>query len=251
MQRGDEIMDHMSGVFDAVKCAYLDLRDVYEHLTNLVIMALALSLVVSAIGFFLSGLGFALFAQLVRLVVHIAFGFVMAPYLIAVHRFILLGEVTTRYDLEPGDPRFQRFFGWTIVFALLSAAPTILSSILPLPGFLHVLLTLGLAIAVLIVTVRLIIVLPAVAVDSDRVTWQNAMADTAGYAGRIFLIGLAAGLPVALAAAILAVFFASFGFSLLALVAVLIQGAAGVIIASLLVAIASRLYETLGDRVRA
>ena len=247
---GSEIMDHID-VLDAVKRAYLDLRHIYEHLSNLVIMALVLSLAVSVIGFFLSGLGFAPFGHLVRLVVHVAFGFVMAPYLIAVHRFILLGEVTTRYDLEPGDPRLQRFWGWTIVFALLSAAPAVLSSILPLPGFLRAVLALGLAIAVLILTVRLIIVLPAVAVDSDRVTWQNAMADTAGYAGRIFLICLAAGLPVGLAAIILAGFFGSFGFSLLALVAGLIQGAAGVIIASLLVAIASRLYQALGNRVRA
>src|SRR5216683_7643384 len=145
-------MDHMPGVLHAVKYAYLDLRDIYEHLTNLAITALALSLAVSAIGFFLSGFGFALFAQLVRLVAHIAFGFVMVPYLIAVHRFILLGEVTPGYDLMPGDPRFQRFFGWTIVFALLGAAPAVLSGILPLPGFLQALLTLGLAIAVLIVT---------------------------------------------------------------------------------------------------
>jgi hypothetical protein len=244
-------MDHMPGVFDAVKHAYLDLRDVYEHLANLAIMALALSLAVTAIGFFLALFGFTLLALLARLVAQIAVGFVMAPYLIAVHRFILLGEVTPRYDLVPGDPRFQRFFGWTVVFALLSAAPAILPNILPLPGFLRALLALGLAIAVLIVTVRLIIILPAVAVDSARVTWQNAMADTEGHAGRIFLICLLACLPVALVAAILTGFFASFGVSLLALVAVLIQGAAGVVIASLVVVIASRLYQSLGDRVRA
>jgi len=241
-------MDHID-VLDAVKRAYLDLWDVYEHLSGVAMMALALTLAVSAIGFFLSGLGFALFGQLVRLAVPIGFGFVTSPYLIAVHRFILLGKVTTRYDLELGDPRLQRFFGWTIVFALLGVAPALLSSLLPLPAFLRSVLTSALAIAALVVTVRLIVVLPAIAVDSDRVTWQNAMADTAGYAGRIFLICLAADLPVGLAAAILSAF--SSGFGLLAFVAVLIQGVAGVIIASLLVAIASRVYELLADRVRA
>ena len=241
-------MDHID-VLDAVKRAYLDLRDVYEHLSGLAIMALVLALAVSAIGFFLSGLGFALLGQLARLAVHIGFGFVTAPYLIAVHRFILLGKVTTRYDLELGDPRLQRFFGWTIVFALLSAAPAMLSNILPLPGLLRGVLALALAIAALIVMVRLIVVLPAVAVDSDRATWRNAMADTAGYAGRILLICLAAALPVGLAAVILSAF--SYGFGFLAFVVVLIQGAAGVIIASLLAAIASRLYESVGDRVQA
>src|SRR5215470_8333268 len=166
-------MDHID-VFDAVKRAYLDLRDVYEYLSGLAIMALVLALAVSATGFFLSGLEFELFSQLVRLAVPIGFGFVTAPYLIAVHRFILLGKVTTRYDLELGDPRLQRFFGWTIVFALLSVAPALLSSFLPLPAFLRSVLTSALAIAALVVTVRLIVVLPAIAVDSDRVTWQNA-----------------------------------------------------------------------------
>ena len=241
-------MDHID-VFDAVKRAYLDLRDVYEYLSGLAIMALVLALAVSATGFFLSGLEFELFSQLVRLAVPIGFGFVTAPYLIAVHRFILLGKVTTRYDLELGDPRLQRFFGWTIVFALLSAAPAMLFGILPLPGFMQGLLALGLAIAAVSVTVRLIVVLPAVAVDSDRVTWEKAMADTAGYAGRIFLVCLAASLPVGLIAAILSAF--SHGFGLLAFVVVLIQGAAGIIIASLLAAIAARLYELLADRVRA
>jgi hypothetical protein len=244
-------MDHVPGVIDAVKRAYFDLRDVYEHLNSLVMTAFLLTLAVSAIGFFLSGLGFALLSQLVRLAVHIAFGFVLTPYLIAVHRFIILGEVTPRYDLEPGEPRFRRFFGWTVVFALLSAVPAILLSIVPLPGFLRSLLGLVLAIAVLIVTLRLIIVLPAVAVDSPGVTWQNAMADTDGYALRIFLIGLAASIPVALAAAILAGLFGSFRFFLLELVAALILGAAGFVIASLLVVIASRIYEWLGNRVRA
>jgi hypothetical protein len=249
--RGDDIMDHMPGVIDAVKRAYLDLRDVYEHLNSLVITAFLLTLAVTAIGFFLSGLGFALLSQLVRLAVHIAFGFVITPYLIAVHRLIILGEVTSRYDLEPGDPRFQRFFGWTVAFAVLSAAPAILLSIVPLPGFLRSLLGLALAIAVLVVTLRLIIVLPAVAVDSSHVTWQNAMADTDGYALRIFLIGLAASIPVAVVAVILAGLFGSFRFVLLELVATLILGAAGFVVASLLVVIASRIYEWLGDRVRA
>src|SRR5258707_450151 len=81
----------------------------------------------------------------------------------------------------------------------------------------------------------------AVAGDSDRATWRNAMADTAGYAGRILLICLAAALPVGLAAVILSAF--SYGFGFPAFVVVLIQGAAGVIIASLLAAIASRLYD--------
>ncbi len=247
-------MDHMPGVFDAAKRAYRDLHDVYADLRNLMIIALVLTLALLGIKFLLSWRG-----PVVELAANIAFGFVITPYLIAVHRFIILGEVTTRYALVPRDPRFQRFFGWSVVFALLGAAPWLLSSILPFPALLRGVLAFALAIAVLIVSMRLIIVLPAVAVDSERVTWRGAMADTAGYAGRIFLICLVAGLPVGLAAAILfgsaagilSGFFGSLGLSLLALVGTLVVGVADVALASLLVVIASRLYGLLGDRVRA
>jgi hypothetical protein len=45
--------------------------------------------------------------------------------------------------------------------------------------------------------------------------------------------------------------FGSFRFVLLELIAALILGAAGFVMVSLLVVIASRIYEWLGDRVRA
>jgi hypothetical protein len=244
-------MDHMPGILDSVKRAYVDLLDVYEHLRSLAIMAFVLSLAVGVIGFFVGGLGLGLFGQMIRLLAHIGFGVVMAPYLIAVHRFIILGKVTERYELEFGDPRLQQFLQWTVALTLLSAAPTLLTAILPLPIFLRVFVTLGLVIAVLVATVRMIVILPAVAVDSEHVTWQNAMADTAGHAGRIFVICLLAGLPIVLVAMVLSAIFAGFGLGLLAFVVVLIQGAAGVVAASLLVVIASRVYEALADRVRA
>jgi len=248
---GDEIMDHMPGVLDAVKRAYLDLRDIYEHLSNLAIMALGLALVVSAVGYFLPGAGLGFFGQLFRLVAHIAFGFVIAPYLIAVHRLILLGEATDRYEFAPGDVRLQQFLGWTVVFALLSAAPRVIPRILPFPQILQGMLGLVIAVAVVVVVVRLILILPAVAVDSSRVTWQNAMADTAGYGWRIFLIGIATALPAALAGMVVSMIFVAMGFGVFEFVAILIQGAVAVVMASLLAAIASRLYQSIGDRVRA
>src|SRR5262245_17652246 len=45
--------------------------------------------------------------------------FVMTPLAIAVHRFILLGEVTNRYLLNPLDPRFRRFFGLGVALILI------------------------------------------------------------------------------------------------------------------------------------
>src|ERR1700737_1841201 len=40
--------------------------------------------------------------------------FLLTPSLIAVHRFIIPGEVTANYRLAPGDQRFQRFVGWSL-----------------------------------------------------------------------------------------------------------------------------------------
>ena len=41
--------------------------------------------------------------------------FLLVPVAIAVHRFILLGERTAGYRLNPAEPRFRRFFLFTVV----------------------------------------------------------------------------------------------------------------------------------------
>jgi hypothetical protein len=43
----------------------------------------------------------------------------LPPYLIAVHRFVILGEVTATYRLVPTDKRFQRYFGMSLVLAAM------------------------------------------------------------------------------------------------------------------------------------
>src|SRR5262245_44409293 len=44
------------------------------------------------------------------------------PLLIAVHRFILIDEVTTRYAIEFGRPRFARFFACWVALNVLATA---------------------------------------------------------------------------------------------------------------------------------
>ena len=46
----------------------------------------------------------------------------VTPYFIAVHRFILLGEVTHRYRLDWDDRRYQLFFGWAFTLFVLTQA---------------------------------------------------------------------------------------------------------------------------------
>ena len=42
----------------------------------------------------------------------------LIPAAIAVHRYVLLGEITGRYQLSPTSPRFQHFFLFAVVFEL-------------------------------------------------------------------------------------------------------------------------------------
>src|SRR5262249_44949505 len=45
--------------------------------------------------------------------------FLLTPYAIAVHRFIILGEKTTSYRIAPAEPRFRHFFSWSLALLLL------------------------------------------------------------------------------------------------------------------------------------
>jgi hypothetical protein len=69
----------------------------------------------------LPGLGF----HLLSLAVSIAYAFLVTPLAIAVHRFVLLGELTERYQLRPADRRFLRFFACLLALYLLISTPVL------------------------------------------------------------------------------------------------------------------------------
>jgi hypothetical protein len=188
--------------------------------------------------------------------------FLLTPYLIAVHRFIILNEPGPRYALAPGEHRFQLFFLWSMVLSLMYWLPSFAMSwiskgpaVVFLAGFMTLFMIL--LIAATIISLRLIILFPAIAVDAPGATWRNAIADTAGNAWRILFISLIAALPIIVTAIVVAVIGASMGMmggkappSLPWLVtAGVVDGVVGVIGVTLAVVIASRLYEQLGNRV--
>jgi hypothetical protein len=45
--------------------------------------------------------------------------FLITPYAIAVHRFIILGERTMSYRIAPAEPKFRGFFGWSLALLVL------------------------------------------------------------------------------------------------------------------------------------
>jgi hypothetical protein len=125
--------------------------------------------------------------------------FLLTPYLIAVHRFIILGEKTTSYRIVPTEPRFRRFFGWLLVLSALLYAPVLatllfksISSVLVIFAFVP-LIAFG-----ILLPIRTIVLFPAVAVDAPGANWGQAVADTKGHAGRIFSTMVGAILPLAI-----------------------------------------------------
>ena len=161
-------------------------------------VAMAIVLVASAITLMLvpdSKEAPSLFAQLLGLLVGVVQGFFLTPVAIAVHRFVLLGEVTQSYALNPSEPRFKQFFVWTVIYQLMVSAPSLLLAG-PAENVAATALSIPLFIIVIIAALRLIILFPAIAVDAPGTAWQNAVEDTKGHAWRIFWIVVLVSLPM-------------------------------------------------------
>ncbi len=128
-------------------------------------------------------------------------GLLLAPLAIAVHRYVLLGEVTGRYPLDPFSARYVRFVGFAILIKILWSLPSLIQSFMrkspeetgveALLGFVE----LALFIVVLVVTVRRVILFPAIAVDAPGATWSNARRDTKGSSWRVAFIFVCVAVP--------------------------------------------------------
>ena len=189
----------------AVAQAYRDLVDCVGALRKLFVVVLVITLAfeIAEILLLPSSPEQSSRNLLLRFVSGLAQGFLVVPYYIAVHRLIILGEQTTSYALVPSSPRFQHFFWWWAAFSAATFLPMFLLAMLPqaramapFPHLIALALMLIVFVAIIIATLRLTIIFPAVAVDAPGANWQNVMADTKGYVWRIFLFGLLAGLPL-------------------------------------------------------
>ena len=198
-----------------------------------------------------------IFQQVIGYVLTLVWSFLLTPLLIAVHRFILLDEVTSGYPIEPGNPRFLRFFAWsfglTAAVAVFDFLTTKVNDLIP------ILIVLALFFVGVVFALRLVILFPAIAVDSPGATWRSALRDSKGYAWRIFWILLLASLP-ALAVVLIAIAGVGYtiGLDLAAarasapfkIFSVVAYAAATAFLPAVYVAVASRLYQWMGDRVR-
>lgn len=178
--------------------------------------------------------------------------FFLTPIMIAVHRFIVLGDTAPRYALEPGSRVFRAFFGWMMALSALGLLAALLFAPNDLPGLISGVIALLAMVALIVVTIRLSILFPAIAVDAADASAANAWADSKGHTLRIFLIFLLAVLPILVGAILFILWFVldddSQTGSELGIAAMVVVSFVQMFFLILCVAIASRLYQALADR---
>ena len=183
----------------------------------------------------------------IRLVVSVAEAFLLTPVLISVHRLIILGERPSGYAVAPGRPRFMRFFGWSAALLLVTWLATLVPALLVSDAALRFIILLVLGVASIVISVRFVLLFPALAVDAPGAHWSNAWADSRDHGLDIFLIFLGAFVPLfVLALIVLPLLQAPPGGGAgVWTLAMSVPLALGYILA---VVIASRLYGWLADK---
>jgi hypothetical protein len=230
-------------VMRAVRVAYGDLAHVLTAMPGLILIALAIDLAADLAMRFRPAHGMAMIAF--ASVIGLGKSCLPTPFFIAVHRFILVGEIADRYRLDPQDRRFARFFTWSLVLWLMLAfVPALVMKTLSLISPTMAISTLALvAIVAAVVSVRLIVLLPAIAVDAPGATPANALADMRGFAFDVFLICVLAILPIVTVEQMLV------GMRAQTFAAVILDTLVNLVVRVLLIVLASRAFQALGDRV--
>jgi hypothetical protein len=172
--------------------------------------------------------------------------FLLTPLFIAVHRYVLLGEITRRYALSPSDPRFWRFFTFGVALHIFGVLSFIPGEIIGFEGpnrVAAVLVALVLFVSAMIITLRLVLLFPAIAIDAPDVSWRNALCDTKGHSWQVFWIIVVTALPM-----FILIFVEEFIKLGSLTVGTIIESAFDIGTIAAFVAVASRLYRAFGDR---
>jgi hypothetical protein len=185
--------------------SWSDAFSVISAMPFVVGIALAIMIVVSLLGFALMPNAYVLGATPWVLAFTVVFGVIqallLAPLAIVVHRYVLLGEVTDRYPLDPSSTRYMRFVSFAILIKLLGVILGIIEAFMPdprqNPGLAAMIgiTMLVLLVVIVIVVVRRAILFPAIAIDAPGATWTNARRDTKGSSWRAFFIFVCVAVP--------------------------------------------------------
>jgi hypothetical protein len=255
-------------IITALFWAYWDLCHVLRKAWRLALFALlivSVGSVVAAVGPI--RLTYDPFGQaVIRLAIMIGLCFLLTPFFLAVHRFVLLGEEPSRYDFKPSSPRFQMFFGWLAVCVVLASFPAILAALAETKGPVYYVgrppagldpwISRTASTVAWLVLQQLLVLFPAVAVDAPGAGWQNAISDTRNQIWFAIAVTILPFIPIVLlglaGVSLLKAWVRATPGSLTGLVASMLWlGTVLLIGSTLLAVIASRLYEVIGERLNA
>jgi hypothetical protein len=227
-------------------------RDAFAAISKMPVVlgtAFAMMLAIAAANHVLRASGFG--GMLLVIVVDAAQALLLTPAAIAVHRFVVLGERAGVYRIEPANRRFRRFFLFAfIVKMMLSAA---VAAILIMSLFSHIaagLVGYVLFAVVAFLTLRTLILFPAIAVDARGAEWVNAIGDSKGHTWRIFFTVLLVSIPVIVISGSAPMWLGGVAKATASSLAImlLIQAASNVLGVIACAALASRLFMAFGDR---
>jgi hypothetical protein len=185
------VYQHKLPIWPTLGASYREWRRMLAALRQLVINAFLIILAISVLDQFIPArlADQELFGTAITLVEAAMRAFLLTPILIAIHRFIILDEITKTYAVPLGEPALRRFFAWLFAFEVLAGFPL---DFLGALQALNVTLTasaIGFAAALVVAValmVRLSILPPAIAVEAPGARLASALEDTKGSALRIF-----------------------------------------------------------------
>src|SRR5262245_14737301 len=124
----------------------------------------------------------------------------VAPFFIALHRHVLLKQVTHGYPISPQNARFLRYALFATLFYVLQALPVLGTRLVDtaapdLSLAVSLLVTALIKLVVAVVVVQHALLYPAIAVDAERVDWKRARLLTKGHSWRVFFTLVCAMLP--------------------------------------------------------
>ncbi|WP_148287978.1 hypothetical protein [Rhodopseudomonas sp. B29] len=195
-----------------------------------------------------------------RIALLIALSFLLSSFLLRVHLALLLGDAAADEDVGWSSERFQAYFGRLSIFVLLLAFPSCLAILTAPTGPTYYvgsrppmqaasILAPIATFAMWLVVCRLLVLLPAAAIGAPGATWQNALRDmgrAAGFGRSVIVLPL---LPVVMLAAAPLSWFKQLPGSATAMIAAsLWLGIVLFIATTLVAAVATRLYQFVGDQ---
>jgi hypothetical protein len=238
-------------VFESAVTAWRDAFTAISKMPVVLGTAFTMMLSIAAVNHALMPREFGIGSVLLGIVVGLAQALLLTPAAIAVHRFIVLGERAGVYRIEPANPRFRRFFLFAFIVEMMLSASFAVGVVMNLfSGIAAVFAGFILFVVAAILTLRTLILFPAIAVDAQGAEWINAIGDSKGHTWRIFFAVVLVSIPVIAIGLLESIWLdGSAKPTALSLATLLpIQAASNVLGVIACAALASRLFMTLADR---